>query len=65
MTHAPEPLNEEYAYALSWKAATARLEAAGCIPVTEDERFREAQLAKDEGIEVGIRVLLLILLPFV
>jgi digalactosyldiacylglycerol synthase len=52
MTHSPAPLSKEYAYALSWDAATKRLEAAGCIPVEEAERMSVALSAEDAGIEV-------------
>lgn len=46
LTHAPEPMEGEYMYALSWEAATKRLEAAGSMPV------KEALNAEDAGIEV-------------
>jgi len=52
MTHAPAPLTEEYAFALSWEAATQRLEAAGCIPKEESERMKEFLASDDAGIEV-------------
>ena len=48
MTHSPEPLTEEYAYALSWEAATKRLEAAGCITRLEYDRMQ----SEAAGIEV-------------
>ena len=54
MTHTPEPLSEEYAYALTWKAATERLIAAAAIPV-EEAKQREAALASDEtGIDISL-----------
>ena len=53
LTHSPEPLNEEYSYALSWQAATKRLEAAGSIPVKEAEEMAKALSSDDAGIEVG------------
>jgi hypothetical protein len=52
MTHAPEPLSDEYAHALSWEAATQRLEAAGCIPKEEYEKMQEALSSEEAGIEV-------------
>jgi len=52
MTHSPEPLTTEFAHALSWDAATQRLEAAGCIPVEESEKMAEALSSEDAGIEV-------------
>jgi hypothetical protein len=53
MTHSPEPMTGSYAYALSWEAATQRLEAAGCIPTNEYERITEALSHEDSGIEVS------------
>jgi digalactosyldiacylglycerol synthase len=52
MTHSPQPLEPEYAYALSWKAAIERLELAGCIPVEEDEAIKAAHAADEAAIEV-------------
>lgn len=52
LTHSPEPLSEEYSYALSWKAATARFEAAGCIPVDEAEQYRRWESSGGAGVEV-------------
>ena len=53
LTHSPAPLTEEDAYALSWKAATERLELAGSIPVTEAEMMQEALSSNAGGIEVS------------
>lgn len=54
MTHAPEPLTEEYAHALSWDAATERLEAAGSISVEEAEKMAEALASEEASVEVCI-----------
>lgn len=51
LTHPPEPLSDEYSHALSWEAATQRLEAAGSIPVNEAALKAEA-FSRDPGIEV-------------
>jgi digalactosyldiacylglycerol synthase len=52
ITHSPEPLADEYSHALSWEAATQRLEAAGCIPTEESELMADALASDDAGIEV-------------
>ena len=52
LTHSPEPLTEEYSHALSWEAATQRLEAAGSIPVKEAEMMADALSSRNGGIEV-------------
>jgi len=53
LTHSPEPMDDEYLRALSWEAATERLEAAGSVPVKEAELMKEALSSEDAGIEVG------------
>ena len=53
LTHSPEPLTNEYSHALSWEAATQRLEAAGSIPVNEAELRAETLSSSDAGFEVS------------
>ena len=52
LTHSPEPLTQDASYALSWGAATKRLEKAASIPVKEAELMNEALSSKAAGIEV-------------
>jgi hypothetical protein len=54
ITHSPEPLADEYSHALSWEAATQRLEAAGCIPTEESELMADALASDDAGIEIPV-----------
>lgn len=58
MTHSPEPLSNEYLEALSWRAATKRLEAAGCIPVVEAEKMEELHSSTDGGVEIPLPLLI-------
>ena len=53
LTHSPEPLTSEYSHALSWEAATQRLEAAGSVPVKEAELRSAALSSRDASFEVG------------
>jgi digalactosyldiacylglycerol synthase len=52
LTHSPAPLTTEYAYALSWAAATERLGAAGSISVEEAEIMSEVVKSQETGVEV-------------
>ena len=53
MTHAPEPLTEEYSYAFTWEAATNRFESAGSISVAEKKALFKAINASIENNEVS------------
>lgn len=54
MTHSPEPLSDTHMFALSWRAATNRLEAAGCIPVAEAEQLQQLELSSEGGVEIPL-----------
>lgn len=54
MTHSPEPLSDEYLYALSWEAANERFAAAGCITVAESKELEDALEKVENGLEVSI-----------
>ena len=54
LTHSPEPLTKEDSHALSWEAATERLEAAATIPVKEAEVMQEALASNEAGIEIAL-----------
>jgi digalactosyldiacylglycerol synthase len=64
LTHSPAPLTKEYAHALSWAAATERLEAAGSISVEEAERMAEVMESRELGVEVSPSFALTILVRF-
>jgi DNA-directed RNA polymerase subunit N (RpoN/RPB10) len=53
LTHSPVSMTEEYSYALTWEAATERLEAAGSITVKEAEAMDELRASDEAGIDVS------------
>lgn len=46
-------MTEEYSYALTWEAATERLEAAGCITEKEAAAMEELHSSDEAGIDVS------------
>ena len=56
LTHAPEPLTEQYSHALSWEAATERFAAAGSISVAEAEAMDKALKSTEAGIDVRVYI---------
>lgn len=54
ITHSPEPLSEEYSYALSWNAANDRFAAAGCITKEESDEYARAISSDTASIEIGL-----------
>ena len=56
LTHAPEPLTDEYSHALSWEAATERFAAAGSVSVAEAEAMKEALESTEAGFDVSMKV---------